>query len=222
MVDEESNFNLNNSSFANNLHGYRPNRPLNGQQLILKLQTIWTNEKFSKDILKYEEEFVYEIKQLIESKDEELKKIESEKKLNKKEDAELIELDLDRVKFILKDYLRIRLMKIDKFIYYIVKNDLTNLLSKQEFQFAVDLFKMKRNFFNDFFYKKIPQEFNDFKPYPENEQMIISPPYNNYVCVKSNTYEPIVIKMKDIASECDDTFVFNREEVYSLPYNLIK
>ena len=34
----------------------------NNQTLILNLQRVWTNEKFSKDLLKYEEKTISEIK----------------------------------------------------------------------------------------------------------------------------------------------------------------
>ena len=73
----------------------------------------------------------------------------------KTEDIETYDLDLERVKFILRDYLRIRLLKIEKYLYYIIKNDLCNILSEAEFEYAKNLFKIKRKYFSENFYKKI-------------------------------------------------------------------
>ena len=122
----------------------------------------------------------------------------------------------------MKDYLRIRLSKIDKYIYHIIKNDLNDLLSKTEFDFAFELFRMKRSYFAEGINKKINDCLNDFKPYPQNEQMIVAPPSNSYVCFKSVTFEPILINFKDVWEESIETLTVNRDEVYCLPLILVK
>jgi hypothetical protein len=194
----------------------------NNQTLILNLQRVWTNEKFSKDLLKYEEKTISEIKDILEKKTKDLESLLSSHSSHSKEDAEILELDLDRIKFLIKDYLRIRLCKIDKYIYHIISKDLNNLLSKTEFEFAFALFKIKRNYFYEGIIKKISDSFNDFKPYPTNEEMIVSPPINSYVCFKSVTYEPIIINLRDVWEESIETLIINRDEIYCLPLILVK
>jgi hypothetical protein len=194
----------------------------NNQSLILNLQRVWTNEKFSKDLLKYEEDFISEVKDLLEKKTNDLERLNSSHSTQAKDDAEILELDLDRIKFLIKDYLRIRLSKIDKYIYYIIKNDLNYLLSKTEFEFAYELFKLKKDYFNKGLIKKINESFNDFKPYPKNEEMLVAPPMNSYVCFKSVTFEPIVINLKEVWEESSETLIINRDEIYCLPLVLVK
>ncbi len=96
----------------------------NSNTLMNSLITIWKNEKFTNDILLYQNNLISDAINLVEQTEKELKENTIEK-----ENSELIELDLERMKFIIKDYLRIRIMKIEKYLFYIFKNDLSSLLS---------------------------------------------------------------------------------------------
>ncbi len=93
--------------------------------LMNSLITIWKNEIFTNDILIYQNNLISDAINLLEQTEKELKENTIEK-----ENSELIELDLERMKFIIKDYLRIRIMKIEKYLFYILKNDLSSLLSE--------------------------------------------------------------------------------------------
>lgn len=72
-----------------------------------ELQRIWMNEKICKDLLKFNEELIDKITNLIDEKEKELNQLKK-----KEPDLELHELDIERVKFLLKDYFRIRLKKV--------------------------------------------------------------------------------------------------------------
>ena len=110
------------------------------------LQLIWKNEKLCKDLLPYEDEFLSQLINVIEQKEKEIKN----KKHNfDQETLDFMELDLQRVKYFVKDYLRIRLAKIEKYLYYILKNNLASLLSETEAKFVVDLINMKAVYFNE-------------------------------------------------------------------------
>lgn len=198
----------------------------NNQKLINNLQKIWTNEKFCKGLLKYEEDFVSEVIDLIEKREKEIQNLNRNnshnRDMNLKEDSEILELDLERIKFLLKDYLRIRLCKIEKYLYYIIKNDLSGLISKNEFEFAFDLFKNKRSYFNENFNKKIHESFNDFVPNNLKDEIVVGPPFNSYVYCKSITYEPISIYLKDIWNESGESVTIAKDDVYCLPYLCIK
>lgn len=45
-------------------------------------------------------------------------------------------MEVERVKFALKSYLRTRLAKIEKHLLYIIEKDCSDLLSEAEMQFA--------------------------------------------------------------------------------------
>jgi GINS complex subunit 4 len=214
-----------------NSHNFQPHQLMSFAQdsfsqannhLILSLQNIWSNEKFCKELLKYEEEFIENLKDLVEKTEKEIERLNNSNNQYLKEDAEILELDLERTKFLLKDYFRIRLGKIDKYLIHIVKEDLTHLLSKTEFEFAFESFKMKRNLFNEELYKNIAPELKDFQPYPENQEMIVAPDSKTYVIVQSETREQIHINVRDIWQDSNETATITNKEIYCLPYVLIR
>ena len=52
----------------------------------------------------------------------------------------LLKMDLERIKFVLKSYLRARIVKIERFLLYIIEKDQSQLLSDSEMQFAFNLY----------------------------------------------------------------------------------
>lgn len=77
--------------------------------LCMDLQKLWMNEKLCKELLTINEPLVDKITSLIDEKNEEIKLKACSKK---DQDLELLELDIERIKFVLKDYFRIRLKKV--------------------------------------------------------------------------------------------------------------
>jgi hypothetical protein len=132
------------------------------------LQLIWKNEKLCKDLLPYEDEFLSQLINVIEQKEKEIKN----KKHNfDQETLDFMELDLQRVKYFVKDYLRIRLAKIEKYLYYILKNNLASLLSETEAKFVVDLINMKAVYFNEGL-KKVVAVANNFRPFYDKYKIV--------------------------------------------------
>ena len=199
--------------------------------ILSALQTLWKNEKFSSDLLPYKEQIISQIINIIESREKEINT--NPKKLDK-ETLDIMELDLQRIKFIIKDYLRIRLFKIEKYLYYIIKNELLNLLSQNEIKFASDLIHMKANYFNDALIRIHPavNKFHSFKDKFKNmkekiagltDNMIVAPKRHSYVIAESITRENIILNMKDIYSDYDKDFiVLEKGDAAVVPYDLIK
>lgn len=200
----------------------------NKLDVVSRMEILWKNEKLSKTLLEFNEELVSKVISHMEEKEEELKS------LNKitKEDADLMELDLQRFKFILKDYFRIRLFKIERYLFYIIANDLTKLLSQSELEFTIELFKMKANYLNEGA-KKIPPMLNEFRPLDKtktiedrvkqlNSNMITSPPSNSFVIIQVLSREPVTLNMKDIWEESNEVITLNKDDVYCVPLSLVK
>jgi len=72
-------------------------------------------------------------------------------------------MELERVKFALKSYLRTRLAKIEKHLLYIVEKDCSSLLSEAEMQFAFGVFQNRTQHYKDTFFSKIPNKLNPFE-----------------------------------------------------------
>ena len=108
-----------------NSNNYTDFTTQNYSEFMTNLVTIWRNEKLSQTLLPYKENIINEVTALIEKKEKELK----EKKIDKNVKY-YMEIDIQRIKFIIKDYLRIRLMKIEKYLFYLLKNNKIDILSQ--------------------------------------------------------------------------------------------
>ena len=72
----------------------------------------------------------------------------------------ILKMELERVKYVLKSYLRIRVSKIERHLFYIIEKDLSSLLSRAEVQFAFDLYEARKTHFKDNMFEKIPKKLN--------------------------------------------------------------
>ena len=69
-------------------------------------------------------------------------------------------MELERVKYMLKSYLRARLAKIERHLFYIVEEDKSELLSQAELAYAFTLYEKRKDHFNEVFFEKIPKKLN--------------------------------------------------------------
>ena len=120
-----SHLNNNNNNINNNLHNilsYNNNNNLNNNENYYNdLIIAWKNEKLCKNLMPYEEILLINCINLVENYEKKLKDN------TEQEFYDFILQDVQRMKFLIKDYLRIRLIKIEKYIFYILKNDLSNI-----------------------------------------------------------------------------------------------
>ena len=57
-------------------------------------------------------------------------------------------MELERVKYLLKNYLRTRLFKIEKFYIYLIEKDQAHLMHESEMNYVWKLYESKKNYFN--------------------------------------------------------------------------
>ncbi|KAG5000683.1 hypothetical protein JHK87_021755 [Glycine soja] len=99
------------------------------------LKRAWRNEKAAPEILRYESKLVSRVNKVIQLMEE----IVEEKSSGGTDplSVSLYQMDLDRTLFLLRSYLRIRIQKIEKYVFHIQKTEeLRNRLSKYEKDFA--------------------------------------------------------------------------------------
>ena len=72
-------------------------------------------------------------------------------------------MELERTKFMLKTYLRARIIKIERQLIYIIENDQASLMSEAEMGYAWTLYENKKKYFNEIFLNKIPGKLNIFE-----------------------------------------------------------
>lgn len=56
-------------------------------------------------------------------------------------------MELERVKYMLKSYLRTRIFKIERYLLFLVEKDQASLLSEAEMQYAWSLYESKKSHF---------------------------------------------------------------------------
>ena len=83
-------------------------------------------------------------------------------------------MEIERVKFAVKSYLRTRLAKIEKNLLFIVEKDRSNLLSEAEMQFAFGVYEGRTEHYKQAFFEKIPAKLNPFREEEENLEERIS------------------------------------------------
>ena len=201
----------------------------NNNSLINGLIKIWKNEKFSNDILLYQNSLISTAIDLVEKTEKELKDSSIEK-----ENSDIIELDIERMKFLIKDYLRIRIMKIEKYLFYILKNDLSALLSENEVELVIKLINMKSVYFNEGL-KNVNQIANNFRYFTDrfklmkekisylNDAMIVSPSETDFVIIQSITDENLIINMKEVFDKYEYDFVqLEKNDICIIPYLAVK
>ena len=201
----------------------------NYSEFMTNLVTIWRNEKLSQSLLPYEEGIINEVTNLIEKKEAEIK----DKKIDKNIKY-YIEIDISRIKFIIKDYLRIRLMKIEKYLFFLLKNNKIDILSTNEIKFAAELMDVKAAYFIQGL-KKMNSLANNFFPFTDSSKdrvekmqcisdaMISKAPENEFVIVQNVSNTKISINIKDICKQYKGEFLtIDSGEKCLAPYKLIE
>lgn len=183
------------------------------------LLIIWEREKLSEELLPYREDLIPKLSAQIEKRKSYLKSLN----LSEGDEfmREILELDLERVLFVFKDYLRIRLAKIEKFLFQIIQMDLGNLLSNKEFDYAFKLFTLKRAYFTQNVYSKLNDTLNDLKKI--KNQVIVSPNLKLYSFAKNLSRNSTPISIKDNYENSEEPVIeVEFGETICLPENLLK
>lgn len=110
--------------------------PITAQKVLQTLQEVWLNEKFSPELLQHQSDLVDCMLDQIQQMEENLRKL-------KKNDFRVVihRMELDRIRYIVTDYLRIRLNKIERFVIHVLEQESSRniedpYLSPPELKFA--------------------------------------------------------------------------------------
>ena len=69
-------------------------------------------------------------------------------------------MEIERVKYLLKSYLRSRIIKIEKQLIYLIEKDQAHLLSQSEMEYAWNLSEAKKEVYQKDFFNKISKTLN--------------------------------------------------------------
>eukprot|EP01027_Heterolobosea_sp_BB2_P015760 GEZU01022538.1.p1 GENE.GEZU01022538.1~~GEZU01022538.1.p1 ORF type:complete len:177 (+),score=30.54 GEZU01022538.1:128-658(+) len=130
---------------------------------VLELKSAWLNETFCPEILEYKSEAVEVLKNYVEQKQMELSSgVDDVKEAFR---ANIYQLEVDRVQYLLKSYLRERLKKIEKYAQYILSTkEMKKRLSPQELKFAEAYLALEQRHFQTSLLDHLPEGFKEPGP----------------------------------------------------------
>jgi GINS complex subunit 4 len=155
-------------------------------ELIEKMKQCWLNEKFAPELTSHSTA-------IVECIIEQIKHMESNIEAAKKGDFRIAihKLELDRIKFMLYSYLRLRIKKIEKFVSAILEEDnrrnssVKSKLSPEEYAYATEYFKNVKEHLAASVLDHLPINLQDL-----NEAVTMpTPDLNRFVFLRS--HEPV-------------------------------
>ncbi|SMN19538.1 similar to Saccharomyces cerevisiae YDR489W SLD5 Subunit of the GINS complex [Maudiozyma saulgeensis] len=238
--------------------GVRSNTKISAEQDYSSLMTLWRNERCSPELLPYPHHLMSRMLMRIQDQLERLEIISmdfmgqnsntidnSNKPINNNNMLPLLcmEAELERIKFIIRSYIRCRLSKIDKFSLYLrqIEQDsnlksLDDLLSKDEMIYYQRHSEMILKLFNDTTLKHLPPELQAINDTTGTISMIDEPDWNKFVFIKvigpndkMLNSDPLLKKDSNnkffyevIIPELEEDVELFIDSIYVMRYNVIK
>ncbi|XP_058723153.1 DNA replication complex GINS protein SLD5-like [Vicia villosa] len=154
------------------------------------LKRAWRNEKAAPEILPFQSDLIARVREQIELMEETV-----EEKSSVGTDplsVSLYQMDLDRTLFLLRSYLRIRILKIEKYMFHIRKTDeLWNRLSKDEKFFTERCTDDLKKHLEESVLSKLPENYQSHERQSiisEEDDMIPEPRLDTFVLCRSKDY----------------------------------
>lgn len=161
--------------------------------VITLLSVAWRNEKLAPELFAYEEELVERVKAALEEREAQIEDMEDEMARKGKEataatnkilsaSAYWFRKELERIRYILHSYLRVRLWKIQKFTLFILQDTAAwNKLSDAEKAFAKKYSELGERHFKHCFLRELPSKYQGLT----DKEMIVRPNLNEFVVLQS-------------------------------------
>ncbi|RNA08804.1 DNA replication complex GINS SLD5 [Brachionus plicatilis] len=189
-------------------------------ELIEKLQQSWLNEKFSPELLEHKTP-------VVECIIEQIKHMENNIRSAKKGDFRIAihKLELDRIKYMLYSYLRIRIKKIEQFASSILEEDvrrhsnIRSKLSAEEFAYASEYLKNVRAHLTSSVLEHLPSNLQDLN---EAVATVPRPDMDKFVFLKTmDSIKGILID--DMTNDGRNEIIdMDKDDLYIMRYNPIK
>lgn len=151
------------------------------EKVLRTLQEVWLNEKFSPELLQHQSDLVDCMLDQIQQMEENLRKL-------KKNDFRVVihRMELDRIRYMITDYLRIRLNKIERCVIHILKQETSRtpedaFLSPSEHKFAREYLSHMEDHFRLIALRHMPANVQDF----DKTKMAVIPNISSYIFLRA-------------------------------------
>lgn len=182
-------------------------------EVLAEITNAWMNEKFSPEILQHKLEYVDCLLFQISHMEGQLKKLPST-------DMKLFiyQQEIDRIRFIISSYLRLRLQKIERYVIVILKEELERnederLLTDAELQFAKDFAMNMETLLKSLVLQHLPAGIQEL----EIEKLSVKPNLYTHVMMRANEDIQGVL----IPGSNDEVIDLQQDSLHILPYKAI-
>nr|KAF7397068.1 hypothetical protein H0235_016605 [Vespula pensylvanica] len=186
---------------------------LTAENALEAIENAWLNEKFSPEILPHKFDLVDCMLQQISHMEENMKRLE-------RDDLRLVvhRMELDRIRFLISSYLRIRLEKIEKYTIHILSEEAGRepdeaYLTPGELRFAKDYLGSVENLFKTVALQHMPISFQGF----EIDKISTKPNMQTHVFLRANERITGIVLPGVIDEEID----FEAGSQHIIQYNAI-
>jgi len=161
--------------------------------VITLLSVAWRNEKLAPELFAYEEDLVERVKAALEERETQIEDMEDAMAQKGKEATAAqnkivsasqywFRKELERIRYILHSYLRVRLWKIQKFTLFILQDEAAwNKLSDAERSFATKYSELGERHFKHCFLRELPSKYQALT----DKEMIVRPNLDEFVVLQS-------------------------------------
>ena len=182
------------------------------------LVRLWVNEQRCPELLPYEETVVENVMKSLRPQWNLITARQAQWTGRESYLRDLLTMEADRVGYVLKSYLRVRLLKLEKFSrYYLVSHPM--LLSSAERNFAGNILKASDDTMQAMFLRHLPQGDEYFQSLTASDDpggdMIRKPNLNRVVFAK-------VIEAVGTIAVGEDTVTLEKDTMYIIRYDLIR
>lgn len=183
-------------------------------EVLTEVTNAWLNEKFAPEILQHKSEYIDCLLLQISHMEDNIKK----KLTNNDMRLFIYQQEIDRIRFIVSSYLRTRLLKIERYVINILKeeserNEDERLLTKAELQFARNYAINMETLLKSVVLQHLPSSLQEF----EIEKLAVSPNLHAHVIMRANKKIDGVI----IPGPTDEEVDFEEDSVHIISYKAI-
>ncbi|KAL6058788.1 DNA replication complex GINS protein SLD5 [Balamuthia mandrillaris] len=176
------------------------------------LRQAFINEVYAPEILAFQSEVVSRLKEQFEAQENNVAESTPQDGRDRLV-HHILWMDLNRVKYLLAGYLRLRLEKICKYALFIERvSEIQSLLSANELEFFEKYVKQLHAHFEESFLRHLPEKVKHM----EEEKMVVEPPLETNVVIRAK-------KSMDWQAEEDGDYITLEEgHFYTLQYASIR
>ncbi|GJJ70805.1 GINS complex subunit 4 [Entomortierella parvispora] len=204
--------------FGAQIPSVEPEAQIDPSQYLLHLTQAWINERAAPDLLQYEEDSVTNLLARIEEQTATIDELDSGT-----ETAMIISIlyqtELERVKFVLRSYLRTRISKLERYCTFILADPSSRRrLSRAEVAYAENYLRATTQHYHNSFLSSLPPSVQpqDLEVFDRKLSMVSQPPLDEAVFFR------VVADIGDFQISEEDTLLLQPGQIYILRYRTVR